>query len=206
MNIQGNTLAGLEWDLSKHCEPQEKILVPSKSIINENSKGGYSMRFSDYITKNPNDHDSKEESALINKAYDPIKNPKLPIRQRTLEWYEYQTQRAKRELSKKRNQRKLREKEEPQRSIDLIKNIEPIEIIEGKQIWKYFDTGNLIELIIDAKRGEEILENIIGITHFWELTNTMIYSIHIDFIMSSCVEYLIDYHMSLHIPFMHLMY
>lgn len=110
MNIQGNTLAGLEWDLSKHCEPQEKILVPSKSIINENSKGGYSMRFSDYITKNPNDHDSKEESALINKAYDPIKDPKLPIRQRTLEWYEYQTQRAKRELSKKKKSKKIKRK------------------------------------------------------------------------------------------------
>lgn len=47
--IQGTTLAWLEWDLNKHCEPDENVLVPSKSIICENSKGGYYMRFSESL-------------------------------------------------------------------------------------------------------------------------------------------------------------
>lgn len=47
---------------------------------------------------------------------------------------------------------------------------------------------------------------LVGRTHFLELTNLMIYHIHMDFVMSLHVKYLIGCYMPFCIPFMHLIY
>lgn len=101
MKINSTELAGLEWDLSKHSQEQNSIIRPSKNIIYENSKGGYSMRFYEYRTKNKEESEEEDELALINESYDPIKDEYLANNKRTKEWYDYQFAILKKELIKK---------------------------------------------------------------------------------------------------------
>lgn len=85
------------------------------------------MRFLDYATKNQNNEEiSDAQTALINEQYEPIKDPKLPIRKRTPKWYEYQIQKAKIELEEKRKQRVEKEKKEKLKPIGAIETIELI--------------------------------------------------------------------------------
>lgn len=63
------------------------------------------MRFSDYSAKIQDEGSEEDETTLINGNHDPIKDKRLPKKQRTIEWIKDQTQALRKELANRRKQR-----------------------------------------------------------------------------------------------------
>lgn len=93
----------------------------------------------------------EDDNAIINEEYDPIKDDKLPQKLRTKEWFEYQIEVSRKKLEKIRLQKKLKEKEEQQRPIDRLENLD-----SDEEFLKDIEINSPKDLICEIKIGEEI--------------------------------------------------